>query len=283
MSGILYVVATPIGNLEDVTLRALRILRDVSLIAAEDTRRTGRLLQHYSISTRATSLHEHNEREKTPRLVEQLLAGESIALVSDAGTPAISDPGERLVGAARAAGVRVESIPGPSAVMAALAASGLPTGEFTFLGFPPHRSKDRKQWLGRAAKEPRLVIFFEAPHRLRATLTELAAIDADRIVGVARELTKVHEELVIQPISLLISYFQEPRGEFTILLSPTSGSTVRPRPSSPRELAAEFGELTNKSARTRREALRILAERHGLGVNEIYRILQDHQHSRSSD
>ena len=249
MSGILYVVATPIGNLEDVTLRALRILRDVSLIAAEDTRRTGRLLQHYSISTRATSLHEHNEREKTPRLVEQLLAGESIALVSDAGTPAISDPGERLVAAARAAGVRVESIPGPSAVMAALAASGLPTGEFTFLGFPPYRSKDRKDWLRRAAKEPRLVIFFEAPHRLRATLTELAAIDADRIVGVARELTKVHEELVIQPISLLISYFQEPRGEFTILLSPASASTVTPRPSSPCELAAEFGELTNKSAR----------------------------------
>jgi 16S rRNA (cytidine1402-2'-O)-methyltransferase len=283
MSGILYVVATPIGNLEDVTLRALRILRDVSLIAAEDTRRTGRLLQHYSISTRATSLHEHNELEKTPRLVEQLLAGESIALVSDAGTPAISDPGERLVSAARAAGVRVESIPGPSAVMAALAASGLPTSEFTFLGFPPSRSKDRKDWLGRAAKEPRLVIFFEAPHRLRATLTELATLDADRIIGVARELTKVHEELVIQPISLLISYFKEPRGEFTILLPPASGPTVTPRPPSGSELAGEFGELTNKAARTRREALRILAERHGLGVNEIYRILQDDQHNRSSD
>jgi 16S rRNA (cytidine1402-2'-O)-methyltransferase len=283
MSGILYVVATPIGNLEDVTLRALRILRDVSLIAAEDTRRTGRLLQHYSISTRATSLHEHNEREKTPRLVEQLLSGESIALVSDAGTPAISDPGEQLISAARAAGVRVESIPGPSAVMAALAASGLPSGEFTFLGFPPTRSKDRKAWLSRAINEPRLVIFFEAPHRLQATLNELAALDADRIVGVARELTKVHEELVIKPISLLISYFEEPRGEFTILLPPEPrlDAPLRPPPAS--ELVVEFGELTNKTARTRREALRILADRYGVGVNEIYRILQHHQHVRSTD
>ena len=127
MAGILYVVATPIGNLEDVTLRALRILREVSLIAAEDTRRTARLLQHYSISTRTTSLHEHNEREKTPRLIDRLLAGESIALVSDAGTPLISDPGQTLVAAARAAGIRVESIPGPSAVMAALSSSGLQT------------------------------------------------------------------------------------------------------------------------------------------------------------
>src|SRR5689334_14827581 len=126
MAGILYVVATPIGNLEDVTLRALRILREVSLIAAEDTRRTAKLLQHYSISTRTTSLHEHNEHEKTPRLVERLRGGESVALVSDAGTPVVSDPGQRLVAAARAAGIRVESIPGPSAVMAAVSVAGLP-------------------------------------------------------------------------------------------------------------------------------------------------------------
>jgi 16S rRNA (cytidine1402-2'-O)-methyltransferase len=283
MSGILYVVATPIGNLEDVTLRALRILRDVSLIAAEDTRRTGRLLQHYSISTRATSLHEHNEREKAPKLIEELLAGQSIALVSDAGTPAISDPGERLVAAARAAGVRVESIPGPSAVMAALAAAGLPTAEFTFLGFPPHRSKDRKEWLARAVKEPRLVIFFEAPHRLKATLAEMAALDANRIVGVARELTKVHEELVVQPISSLINHFSEPRGEFTILLTPGSEpSLTTPRPSAV-ELAREFGYLTNKTPRTRREALKVLAERHGIGVNEMYRLLQEGERVRSSD
>jgi 16S rRNA (cytidine1402-2'-O)-methyltransferase len=274
MSGILYVVATPIGNLEDVTLRALRILRDVSLIAAEDTRRTGRLLQHYSISTRTTSLHEHNEREKTPRLVERLQSGESIALVSDAGTPVISDPGEGLVAAARAAGVRVEAVPGASAVMASLAMSGFATREFTFLGFPPSRSKDRKHWLAEAASEPRLVIFFEAPHRLRATLAELASLTGDRVVGIARELTKIHEELVVQPISAVLSHFLEPRGEFTVLLPPApTPSSGAPAPSA-RQLASEFGGLTNCAIRSRREALKILADRHGLSVNDVYRILQ---------
>src|SRR6185436_70073 len=173
MPGTLYVVATPIGNLEDVTLRALRTLREVSLIAAEDTRRTARLLQHYSISTRTTSLHAHNERDRTPALIERLSAGESIALVSDAGTPLISDPGQTLVGAARAAGIRVESIPGPSAVMAALSSSGLETPEFVFLGFPPARSKDRKIWFESLRSQSRLAVFFEAPHRIRRTLVDL--------------------------------------------------------------------------------------------------------------
>jgi 16S rRNA (cytidine1402-2'-O)-methyltransferase len=275
MSGILYVVATPIGNLEDVTLRALRILRDVSLVAAEDTRRTGRLLQHYSISTRTTSLHEHNEREKTPRLIERLLSGDSIALVSDAGTPVISDPGEGLVAAARAAGLRVESIPGPSAVIASLAASGLPMREFTFLGFPPARSKDRKAWLTGAAAEPRLVIFFEAPHRIRATLSELAAIGGDRVIGVARELTKLHEELVIQPISRVISHFTHPRGEFTILLPPQRLPLEARQAVTPDQLTTEFGELTYDKRGSRRQALKILAERHGLSVNEVYRLLHN--------
>ncbi|PYR91600.1 MAG: 16S rRNA (cytidine(1402)-2'-O)-methyltransferase [Acidobacteria bacterium] len=275
MPGILYVVATPIGNLEDVTLRALRILRDVSLVAAEDTRRTGRLLQHYSISTRTTSLHEHNEREKTPRLVDRLLSGDSIALVSDAGTPVISDPGEALIAAARAAGVRVESVPGPSAVMASLAASGLPSHEFTFLSFPPSRSKDRKKWLARAANEPRLVVFFEAPHRVRATLAELAEVAGDRLVGVARELTKVHEELVIQPISTALTYFSEPRGEFTILLPPQDVSSAPPKTISAGQLASEFCELTKNNPGSRRQAVRALADRHGLRVNEVYRILHE--------
>jgi 16S rRNA (cytidine1402-2'-O)-methyltransferase len=273
MPGILYVVATPIGNLEDVTLRALRILRDVSFIAAEDTRRTGRLLQHYSISTRTTSLHEHNEREKTPRLVERLLGGESIALVSDAGTPVVSDPGEGLVAAARAAGIRVESIPGPSAVLASLAASGFSTQEFTFLGFPPTRSKDRKQWLAGAAAESRLVIFFEAPHRIRATLAELRDLAGDRVVGVARELTKLHEELVVQPISALLSHFENPKGEFTILLPPAAAPATPPPALTAERLQAELGELTNLGRGSRREALKILAERHGVKVNELYRLL----------
>ncbi len=275
MPGILYVVATPIGNLEDVTLRALRILRDVSLIAAEDTRRTGRLLQHYSISTRTTSLHEHNEREKGPRLVQRLLDGDSIALVSDAGTPLISDPGGALVAAARAAGVRIESIPGASAVMTALAASGFDTSEFTFLGFPPTRSKDRKAWLAGVVCEPRLVVFFEAPHRIGSTLEELLRVGGDRTVGIGRELTKAHGELVICQISEALRRFSEPRGEFTVLLPPAPpvAADVAAAPSA-EQLSAELGELTSTGVGSKRQALKLLADRHRLTVNALYRILQ---------
>ncbi len=276
MAGILYVVATPIGNLEDVTLRALRVLRDVSVIAAEDTRRTARLLQHYSISTPTTSLHEHNEREKTPKLVERLLAGDAVALVSDAGTPVVSDPGETLIRASREAGIRVESIPGPSAVMAAISSSGLEAGEFTFLGFPPNRSNDRKLWLSKALAEPRLVVFFEAPHRIIGTLTEIEAIAGpDRLVGIARELTKIHEELVIQPIATIRRGLKALKGEFTVLLpigAPTSASAEPPGGD---ELARQFGELTNNGRLKRREALKILAHRHGMTVNALYALLGD--------
>src|SRR5215510_7713292 len=172
MPGTLYVVATPIGNLEDVTLRALRILREVPLVAAEDTRRTARLLQHYSISTRTTSLHEHNERTKTPALISRLASGESIALVSDAGTPVISDPGAHLVAEAHRVGVPVEPIPGPNAAIAALSASGLADESFLFAGFPPSRSKARQQWLAEFAMEPHTLIFYEAPHRIRLMLQD---------------------------------------------------------------------------------------------------------------
>ena len=186
MPGTLYVVATPIGNLEDVTLRALRTLREVSVIAAEDTRRTARLLQHYSISTRTTSLHEHNERSKTPSLVARLQAGESIALVSDAGTPVVSDPGTHLVAAAHAAGIRVVPIPGASAALAALSSSGLAEREFLFLGFPPTRATARKKWLADVAAERRVLILYEAPHRIRATLEDMLEAFGDRTVAVGR-------------------------------------------------------------------------------------------------
>lgn len=276
MAGILYVVATPIGNLEDVTLRALRILREVSVVAAEDTRRTTRLLQHYSISTPTTSLHEHNEQQKTPALVERLRRGESIALVSDAGTPVVSDPGESLIAAARAADIRVESVPGASAVMAAIASSGLPVQEFAFVGFPPNRSKDRRLWLAERLKEPRLVVFFEAPHRIIGTLTDIGELaGVDKVIGVARELTKVHEELVVQPISWLLAHFTEPVGEFTVLLPPGPiAETTSEAPTAAR-LEAELGDLTNNGRLKRREALKILAERHGVGVNALYRLLGD--------
>src|SRR5918995_2055086 len=201
MTGILYVVATPIGNLEDVTLRALRVLREVSLIAAEDTRRTARLLQHYSIPTPTTSLHEHNERTRTPGLVRRLQEGDSLALVTDAGTPVLSDPGALLVAAAHEAGIRVEPVPGPSAVMAALSGSGLHLSDgFLFAGFPPFRSTARKAFLQRVSGEQRPVVLFEAPHRVRALLADMLAVVGDRRITIARELTKIHEELVIGPI-----------------------------------------------------------------------------------
>jgi 16S rRNA (cytidine1402-2'-O)-methyltransferase len=183
MPGTLFVVATPIGNLEDVTLRALRVLRDVSVIAAEDTRRTFRLLQHYSISTPTTSLHEHNEPHKTPSLIRRLQGGESIALVSDAGTPGVSDPGARLVAAAHAAGLRVEPVPGPSAAVAALSASGFGGDQFLFVGFPPARAQARRKWLTPLAAETRPWVLYEAPHRIRDTLGDMLAILGDRPVA----------------------------------------------------------------------------------------------------
>jgi 16S rRNA (cytidine1402-2'-O)-methyltransferase len=275
MAGILYVVATPIGNLEDVTLRALRILREVSLIAAEDTRRTAKLLQHYSISTRTTSLHEHNEHEKTPSLVERLGKGDSIALVSDAGTPAISDPGQTLIAAARRAGIRVESVPGPSSVVAAISASGLPAREFVFVGFPPHRSNDRKIWFRRVASEDRLVVFFEAPHRIHQTIRELSGVvEPTRLIGVGRELTKSHEELVVKPISEIAGALAATKGEFTILLPPAEAGQEAVVVPDIDSLRTELGQITESNGVGRREGVKRLAERYGLGVNELYRRLQ---------
>jgi 16S rRNA (cytidine1402-2'-O)-methyltransferase len=281
MAGILYVVATPIGNLEDVTLRALRILREVSVIAAEDTRRTARLLQHYSISTRATSLHEHNEREKTPKLIERLQAGESIALVSDAGTPLVSDPGQTLVVAARAAGIRVESIPGPSAVMAALAAVGLPGTEFTFLGFPPSRPKDRKVWVERLAHHARTVVFFEAPHRIRQTIEALSvALEPERLVGVGRELTKAHEQLVVRPIFELVGLFGDPKGEFTVVVSPApDAKESQHSPPDLDRLRHELGQMIERGGYSRRQAVKVLAQRYEISANDLYRQLEEHHES----
>ena len=277
MAGILYVVATPIGNLEDVTLRALRILREVSLIAAEDTRRTARLLQHYSISTRTTSLHAHNEHGKTLQLVARLSGGESIALVSDAGTPLVSDPGHALVTQARAAGIRVEAIPGASAVMAAISASGWGADGFTFLGFPPSRSSDRKRWFDSLDLIGHLTVLFEAPHRLQKTLGDLTATFGDaHVIGVGRELTKAHEELVIGPISEIQARFAEPRGEFTLLVPPRPVTAQLFPVPEPSKLRDELGHITNTGAKGRRDALKVLAARYGLSVNEIYRLL-DHE------
>ncbi len=275
MPGILYVVATPIGNLEDITFRAIRVLREVAVIAAEDTRRTARLLQHYSISTPTTSLHEHNERARTPSLINRLTRGDSIALVSDAGTPVVSDPGALLVAAAHAAGIRVEPVPGPSAALAAVSASGIHAEQVLFVGFPPFRSIARKRWLEQLRDEPRIVVFFEAPHRIRATLVDLLAIFGDRVVAVGRELTKAHEELVVSPISLQLEHFTEARGEFTVVVSGSERG-----PSTHRELPTldtlvhEFGELTKCNPGSRRANVRDLAERYGVSSREMYRLLE---------
>jgi 16S rRNA (cytidine1402-2'-O)-methyltransferase len=276
MPGTLYVVATPIGNLEDVTLRALRVLREVALIAAEDTRRTARLLQHYSISTRTTSLHEHNERSKTKSLVAQLLAGDSIALVSDAGTPVISDPGVHLVAEAHRAGISVQPVPGPNAAIAALSVSGLPHNEFLFVGFPPPRSSDRKRWLERLAPETRIIVLYEAPHRIRPTLEDMLQVFGDRVVALGRELTKAHEELVIQPISSHLSKALQDRGEFTVVVTGASEATENDKTiPSARQLASEIGQLTDETLLTRRDAIRTLAKRHGLSNREVFNLLEE--------
>lgn len=277
MPGTLFVVATPIGNLEDVTLRALRVLRQVALIAAEDTRRTARLLQHYSISTPTTSLHEHNERQKTASLIARLKAGDSVALVSDAGTPVVSDPGAHVVAAAHAHGIRVEPVPGPAAAVAALSASGFAATEVLFLGFPPHRSNARKDWVTRLVNESRTIVLYEAPHRVEATLRELLTQLGDRPMALARELTKAHEELVVRPISEHLAALGGPRGEYTLVIAPAVARPAAPPPD--RELMSEFGELTNSGLGNRREVLRLLSAKYGLSSRELYSIIERHKAS----
>ena len=275
MPGTLFVVATPIGNLEDITARALRVLGEVSLIAAEDTRRTAHLLARYAITTPTTSLHEHNEEKKGASLVERLRRGESIALVSDAGTPTVSDPGQRFIAAAIEAGVRVEPIPGPSAALAALAASGLPTDTFLFLGFPPIKAKDRLEWFDAVRSATRTVVFFEAPHRIRATLEQLLATVGDCQVAIGRELTKTHEELVRGPISGVIAELLELRGEFTVVVDIGRMTNISvAEPVGDAEISQEFGVLTKTEAVKRREAIARVARRHGRTSNDVYAAIE---------
>jgi len=275
MPGTLFVVATPIGNLEDITMRALRVLREVAVIAAEDTRRTANLLARHAITTPSTSLHEHNESAKSASIVARLLRGDSVALVSDAGTPTVSDPGGRLIRAAIDAGIRVEPIPGASAVLTALAASGLPTDSFTFLGFPPTRSKDRKIWFDRAKAVNGTLVFFEAPHRIVQTLEELRRVAGDCEVAVGRELTKAHEELVRGPISTVLLNLKETRGEFTVVVNIGQlTENIETGPPTDETVAVEFGEMTAKPGVTRRKAISALARKHGMAANDVYEALE---------
>ena len=275
MPGTLFVVATPIGNLEDITVRALRVLGEVAVIAAEDTRRTAHLLARHAIATPTTSLHEHNERSKSASLVTRLQRGDHVALVSDAGTPTISDPGGRLIREAISAGIRVEAIPGPSAVLTALAASGLPTDAFSFLGFPPTKSKDRKKWFLRAGQVAGTLVFFEAPHRIRATLKELYLIVGNCQIAIGRELTKLHEELVRGQILDVLDGPLEERGEFTVVvfIGDITDNELPAAPS-PSELVTEFCDMTVNREKTRRQAIGILARKHGFSPNAIYAVLE---------
>jgi 16S rRNA (cytidine1402-2'-O)-methyltransferase len=271
MTGTLYLVSTPIGNLEDITLRALRVLREASIIAAEDTRRTGRLLHHYQIETGTTSFHAHNEREKAPALLKRLDAGEAVALVTDAGTPVLSDPGQHLVQAAIAHGVRVEAIPGPSAILTALVTAGVGAEGFTFLGFPPAKSEARKRWFGSNAHNNLPIVIFEAPHRLLASLRDAEATLGDRPMVACRELTKLHEELVRGSISSVLAHFEahEPRGEFTLIFDVDDTEVAEPVPLSDDEAWAQFGHLIENGL-SRREAVAALARQTQRPAREVY-------------
>ncbi len=263
----LYLVATPIGNLEDITLRALRILREVSLIAAEDTRTTRKLLAHHGIRQRLISYNEHNMSTRTPRLLAALARGD-VALASDAGTPGISDPGHELTFAAIAAGFDVVAIPGPSAIVTALAASGLPTREFTFLGFLPRRVGERRRLLTSVAAELRTLVAFEAPHRVRRTLEDMASAFGDRRIAVCRELTKAFEEVFRGTITEALAHFPEPRGEFTLVVE---GATDNLVPVSEDVIREELRRLKTQGMRGR-DAVRQVAQQLSLPHREVYQI-----------
>lgn len=224
--GTLYLVATPIGNLEDITLRALRVLRECDAVAAEDTRRTGQLLAHFGIRKPLLSYHQFNEARRSGEILERLRRGEKLALVTDAGSPGISDPGERVVRAVLAAGGRVEPVPGPCALIAALTASGLPTGEFHFVGFLPHKSGQRRKALETLRAMPGTLVLYESPHRLERLLDELAGVMPDREVVLARELTKKFEEFLRgRPAELLaLARQRRMRGEFVVLVGPAASA-----------------------------------------------------------
>ncbi len=273
MSGTLFLVATPIGNLDDITLRALRVLREADVIAAEDTRRTAKLLTHYAISTPTVSFHEHNTRARLPQLIGRLERGERVALVTDAGTPGISDPGIELVRRSVEAGIRVDPIPGPSAPLVAAVASGFPMEPLTVLGFAPGRAKDRKAWLERLQAIRHTVTFFEAPHRIRQTLTEAAEIIGNRPIIVGRELTKLHQQFIRGTAHDIIGQVTDPVGEFTVVVGPQPAADRPDVLSNDREIAIEFG-LTAINSRRRRDVVAELAHKYGRSTNDVYAILE---------
>jgi 16S rRNA (cytidine1402-2'-O)-methyltransferase len=270
--GTLFVVATPIGNLEDITLRALRVLREVPLIAAEDTRHTRKLLNHFAIATRALSYHQHSPAAREDEILAALADGD-VALVTDAGMPGISDPGQSLVAAALAAGFPVVPVPGPTAVIAALAASGLPSHQFTFLGFLPRRGSERRELLASVRALPHTLVCYEAPHRLIACLDDLIAVLGDRPAALARELTKVHEEVRCGALVALRAEAAAgagPRGEYTVLVAGAPASAERTAPLEAR-VRERLSALLTGGASTR-DAARIVADELSMPRRDAYRL-----------
>jgi len=272
-AGCLYLVATPIGNLEDITLRALRVLKEADLIACEDTRQTQKLLQHYGIAKELVSYHEHNELTRAPELVIQLEEGARVALVSDAGTPVVSDPGHRLVTQCLRHRIPVVPIPGPSAFVAALAASGLPNEEFLFVGFLPSRAGARRKRLEMLKTESRTLVLYEAPHRLADTLADGAEILGTRRAVVAREVTKIHEEFLRGSLAELRDAAREraPRGEITLLIGPPAEG--EPPARTALSLKQRVAQLEAESGMDRKAALKQAARERGLGKREAYKQL----------
>ncbi|MFC1953104.1 16S rRNA (cytidine(1402)-2'-O)-methyltransferase [Chloroflexota bacterium] len=262
----LFVVATPIGNLEDISLRALRILSEVSLIAAEDTRKTRRLLNRYSIKTPMTSYYEHNKLAKLDHILTCLREGD-VALVSDAGTPGMSDPGYELVVEANRNGIPVIPIPGPSAVTTALTVSGLATDRFTFLGFLPRKAGERQARLKSVIDEPSTLVILETPHRLLAAFQDLLAVLGDRRIAVCRELTKLHEEVFRGKISQAVEHFTRPRGEFTLVIE---GKIENNEPELTKEIREQIHSLHLSGIRAK-EAVTQVAGETGLSRKELYR------------
>jgi 16S rRNA (cytidine1402-2'-O)-methyltransferase len=267
MKGTLYIVSTPIGNLEDITLRALRVLKEVDIIAAEDTRHSRKLLTHYSISKPMISYWGGREKAKSEEVLERLRSGQSVALISDAGTPGISDPGAVLIKKAIVENIKVVSVPGPSALIAALSLSGLPTEEFTFTGFLPHKKSQRQKVLKDLSLEPRTLIFYEAPHRILETLTDMENIFAERRAALAKEFTKIHEEVLRGSISEILSKLKKTTiaGEYVVILE---GRTEEKKLTT-MDALLEISSLMKRGL-GRKEAVKEIAEAYGLSKKELY-------------
>jgi 16S rRNA (cytidine1402-2'-O)-methyltransferase len=283
MSGTLYIVATPIGNLEDITLRALRVLKEADLIACEDTRRTRKLLSHYQISRPTISYHQHNERQRSAQLIQALEEGKIVALVSDAGTPLVSDPGFRLVEDATARSIPVVPVPGPSAILAALSASGLPSERFMFAGFLPSRRSARLSRLEELVQTDATLILFEAPHRIQATLADMRAVLGERSCVIARELTKLHESFVRGPLSEVQLSDNATRGEIVLIVGPADQKQPAPADRQSNPISEDLTRMIREEELDQKAALKRVARQRGISRSEAYRRLLQERRSSNSE